>query len=262
MWKILLVSILTLMIYANTGETVKKVADPPVPEPQITSPKHTEKPLNVLPKHEHKKSCKETAAEPLRIICILDRSGSMASLASDTIGGYNSFLAKQKEKGAAEVTTVLFDDKYQLIADGVNINEIEELTPAVYFARGTTALLDAVGKTVTSTLSKMEEQNICPERRRVLVMIMTDGLENASQEFSKGVVKSLIEETTEKYHWNYIFMGANIDSVKEASALGIAGNRAINYSADKKGVRRTFDKMSEAADEMRESGKVSDDWKN
>lgn len=207
---------------------------------------------NVLPKHVHKATCKETAAEPVQIICILDRSGSMRNLAEDTIGGYNSFLAKQKENpGAAEVTTVLFDNEYELIADAVNLQEIGELTAETYYARGTTALLDALGRTITATLGRFEKENICPEKRRVLVMIMTDGLENASREYNKATVKSLIEATTKNYGWNYIFMGANMDSVSEASKLGINERNAMNFSADSKGVAKTFERMSEAADEAR-----------
>jgi hypothetical protein len=181
----------------------------------------------------------------------------MANLANDTIGGYNSFLAKQKENsGEAEVTTVLFDNEYELIADGVNLNEIADLDSETYYARGTTALLDAVGRTITSALGKMEKAGICPEKRSVLVMIMTDGLENASQEFNKKTVKALIEETTEKYHWNYIFMGANIDSAQEASSIGISKRHAMDYSADSAGVANSFAKMSEAADEVRENGSL------
>ena len=260
MYKILLTALVMFLFIAGSGETRTKIAEPPVPEPEVIE---TKKPVqNVLPKHKHKSSCEKTTAEPVQIICILDRSGSMSSLAEDTIGGYNTFLTKQKENsGAAEVTTVLFDNEYEMITDAVNLHEIEELTSETYYARGTTALLDAVGRTITSTLGKMEKENICPEKRRVLVMIMTDGLENASTEYSKATVKSLIEATTENYKWNYIFMGANIDSVKEASAIGIAPRHAMNYAADSKGVAKTFDRMSAAAEEVRESGSVSDNWK-
>ena len=134
------------------------------------------------------------------------------------------------------------------------------MTSEEYYARGTTALLDAIGRTLTDVAGKMEKEKICPEKRRVLVLIMTDGLENASQEYNKATVKAMIEQTTENYKWNYIFMGANIDSVSEAESMGISGRHAMNYSADKKGVRRTFDKMDEAAAAVRESGAVSEDW--
>lgn len=215
-----------------------------------------------MPKHEHKATCAQTTAEPVQIICILDRSGSMSSLAEDTIGGYNTFLAKQRENsGEAEVTTVLFDNNYELIADAVNLQEIENLTSEKYYARGTTALLDALGITITNTLGKMEQKNICPEKRRVLVLIMTDGLENASREYSKAAVKTLIEETSKNYGWNYIFMGANMDSVSEASAIGISGRNAMNFAHTKRGIAESFDRMSDVADEVRESGSVSENWK-
>lgn len=242
MLRILVVVLAVFMFIAGNAETRSLPTEPPV-KPEIK---------NVLPKHEHKKTCEQTTAEPVQIICILDRSGSMASLAEDTIGGYNSFLAKQKENpGAAEVTTVLFDNEYELISDAVNLQEIENLTSETYYARGSTALLDAVGITITSTLGRFEKENICPEKRRVLVMIMTDGLENASTEYDRATVKSLIEETTKNYNWNFIFMGANMDSVAEASKIGISKRNAMNFSANRKGVAETFERMSEAADEAR-----------
>ena len=217
---------------------------------------------NPLPAHEHSDKCKQTSAEPVQIICILDRSGSMSALASDTIGGYNSFLEKQRqEPGTAEVTTVLFDDRYELINDAVDLQKTEDLTSAQYYARGTTALLDAVGRTLTEVAGKMEKQGICPAERRVLVLIMTDGLENASHEYQKATVKSMIEKATNDYKWNFIFMGANIDSISEASSIGIAPTHAANYSHDREGVAKSFMQMEAAAAEMRSSGSVSEDWK-
>lgn len=212
--------------------------------------------------HEHSGSCDETPAEPVQIICILDRSGSMHGLVKDTIGGYNSFLEKQKQNsGKAEVTTVLFDDQYEVISESVDINEVKNLTSEEYFARGTTALLDAVGRTITNTLGKMEKEKICPAKRKVLVMIMTDGLENASKEYKKSDVKNLIEATTKEYGWNYIFIGANIDSVSEAKSLGINAKHAANYSHDSGGVQKSFSMMDAAATEMREKGTVDENWK-
>ena len=252
MWKIICASILMVTMFFGIGETRTKIVKPPATQPEVIE---TETPKTSILKHKHKASCEDTTAEPVQIVCILDRSGSMANLAEDTIGGYNSFLAKQKENpGTAEVTTVLFDNQYEVIADGVNLTEIADLTPETYYARGTTALLDAVGMTINSLLGKMEKEKICPEKRRVLFMIMTDGLENASREYNKATVKSLIEATTENYHWNYIFMGANIDSAQEASSIGIKKQHAVNYAPDSEGIAKTFNKMSEAADEVRSSG--------
>ena len=214
---------------------------------------------HVLPTHKHTATCEKTSAEPVQIICILDRSGSMQSLAADTIGGYNSFIEKQKQQsGKAEVTTVLFDDQYEKISDGVDLAKVEELTSAQYYARGNTALLDAVGRTIMDTLGKMERDGICPAKRRVLVMIMTDGYENASKEYSKAAVKTLVEATTNDYKWNYIFIGANIDSVAEAGSIGIKARHAKNYSADKSGVERAFASMNDAADEVRQKASAND----
>mgnify|MGYP002624561542 CR=1 FL=1 len=251
MFRILVLAVLCSLFILWNGEA--RVVRPPVqPKTEVSQ---------VLPEHEHDANCERTLATPVQIICILDRSGSMSSVAEDTIGGYNTFLKKQKENpDAAEVTTVLFDDEYELTVDAMNLQEVPELTSKEYFARGTTALLDAIGRTITSTVGKMQNEGICPEKRRVLVMIMTDGLENASNEYNKATVKKLIEETTEKYHWNYIFMGANMDSVKEASALGIDSRHAANFSHNRRGVEHSFDSMSRAAEDVRREGAVAEDW--
>ncbi len=264
MFKFFLGSIFTLMILAGLtlgSENLAQSRTPkPTPQVEIEKPdSQIEK--NILPTHKHTADCDKTTAEPVQIICILDRSGSMRSLAEDTIGGYNSFLEKQRQTpGEVEVTTVLFDDQYEKIADTVNLNEIPELTSAEYYARGTTALLDAVGRTIMDIAGKMEKEKICPEKRCVLFLIMTDGLENASVEYNKAAVKSMIESTTENYKWNYIFMGANMDSVSEAGSLGISGRHAVNFAASSEGVRKTFEDMDAAASEVRESGTVSEDW--
>ncbi len=254
MKKILLIAMTALIILSGitwaATRTEKKVAEKSVAE-------------NVLPKHIHTANCEKTLAEPVQIICILDRSGSMHSLTEDVIGGYNSFLENQKnESGKAEVTTILFDDQYEKITDAVNLNDAENLTSAVYYARGNTALMDALGRTLTETLGKMEKENICPAKRRVLVMIMTDGLENASKEYNKAKIKAMIEATTKDYNWNYVFSGANIDSASEAQSIGIRSNHAANYEADSEGVRNSFERMGEAASEVREKGNVSEDWSN
>lgn len=223
--------------------------------------KTTAKPL-IRPVHEHRATCEMTKPEPLQIVCILDRSGSMSALVTDTIGGYNSFLAKQREEpGEAQVTTVLFDGEYEKIADAVPLKIAPNLTGKEYYARGTTALLDAVGLTISDMLGKMEKEGICPAKRRVLFMIMTDGQENSSREYNKATVKGLIDLTTEKYKWNYIFMGANIDSVSEAAAIGIGSRHAVNYSHNSGGVEKSFARMDAAVNEMRETGAVGESWK-
>ena len=251
MFRFLLTIIFFLMAIGGPSLTVasEKTA-PEQPAPQRTL------------SHEHKESCELTSGEPVQIICILDRSGSMQKLTGDVIGGYNSFLEQQrKESGAAEVTTVLFDDQYETIAAAVDLQKAPEMNSKIYYARGSTALLDAVGRTITETIHQLEKDNICPMKRRVLFMIMTDGLENASREYDKATVKALIEETTNDYHWNYIFMGANMDSVAEAGALGIQSNYAMDFDADSSGVQESFSRMSEAAKEARKTGTVDGNWK-
>ena len=242
-----------MILFLSSGTVSAKNMPKVIPQPE-------QKIQDVLP-HKHSAKCDDTTAEPVQIVCILDRSGSMSSLVEDTIGGYNSFIDKQKkESGTAEVTTILFDNEYEKISDAVNLNDVKELTSAEYYARGTTALLDAVGMTITELFGKMEKENICPEKRRVIVMIMTDGKENASMEYSKSMVKSLIEKTQTDYHWNYIFMGANIDSAAEAGAIGIKREHSANYSHDKKGVAKTFAMMDNAVESMRKSGEVAENW--
>ena len=223
----------------------------PKPVEETKEPVETQ----ILPTHKHTVDCEKTTAEPVQIICILDRSGSMSNLAADTIGGYNSFIEQQKSKsGTAEVTTVLFDDQYEKISDAVDLQKVPELTSAEYFARGTTALLDATGRTLIETLSRMEREKICPAKRRVLVLIMTDGYENASKEFTKAKVKSLVEATQKQYDWNYVFIGANIDAAAEAGGIGIKPRHAAQYAPTREGIQNSFGKMSEAADEVREHG--------
>ena len=250
MFRVLILSVLMLLFVSQAYSKTLPVNEP-VNEP-VKEVKET-----VLPTHKHSDACDKTQAEPVQIICILDRSGSMSKLAADTIGGYNSFIAQQKSKeGAAQVTTVLFDNEYEKISESVDLQQVPELTSAEYFARGSTALLDAVGRTITEALANMERDKICPAKRRVLVLIMTDGYENASKEFNKAQVKALVEATTKQYDWNYVFIGANIDAAAEAGGIGINSRHAATYSPDAKGVRESFDRMNAAAEEVRERGKL------
>ncbi len=251
-----------LVLFAALTIYAPNVFSPEADAKSIDPPETPKEVKPVVLTHKHTPDCASTTAEPVQIICILDRSGSMRSLAEDTIGGYNSFLEKQRnESGTAEVTTVLFDDKYEKIVDSVDLAEAPEMTSKEYYARGMTALLDAVGRTINDTLGKMEKDNICPEKRRVLFLIMTDGKENDSKEYNKEAVKSLIKGTTEEYGWNYVFMGANIDSVAEAESIGINADHAMDYKHDSAGIADSFSRMDAAVTEMRETGSVSADWK-
>lgn len=254
MYRILL--LLTLILSLSSSLCMARTL--PVTPPPRTAETVPQKLLT----HQHTYKCAMTAAEPVQIICILDRSGSMRHLAEDTIGGYNAFLGKQRqEKGQAEVTTVLFDDKYEKIVEGQDIRKVPDLTAKEYYARGMTALLDAVGRTITSTLGKMNQEGICPAKRRVLFLIMTDGKENDSKEYSKADVKAMIETATKEYNWQFIFMGANINSVAEAASIGIKSGYAADYAHDSSGVRKSFARMNAAAREMRETGSVGESWK-
>ncbi|MCR5323870.1 MAG: hypothetical protein K6E85_11445 [Lachnospiraceae bacterium] len=183
------------------------------------------------------------------IVFILDRSGSMGGLESDTIGGYNSMLEKQKnEEGDAIITTVLFDDRIEVLHDRVPLKKVKPITGKEYFVRGSTALLDAIGttinhiKNVQKEAEDEEDNNEVPEK--TLFIITTDGMENASREFNYDKVKKLVEKQKKKDHWEFIFLGANIDAVKVAGRFGVAANRAVRYECDSVGTALNFDVMS------------------
>jgi uncharacterized protein YegL len=196
------------------------------------------------------------------LVFILDRSGSMSGLESDTIGGYNAMLKKQQqEPGEATVTTVLFDDEYQLLHDRINIKGISPITEKEYFVRGTTALLDAIGKTIHKIHNA--QQHTSPEHRadKVLFVIITDGMENASREYSYAQVKQLVERQKETYGWEFIFLGANIDAIATAATFGISADRAANYHADSQGTQLNYEAVGCAVSEFRTSRQISDRWK-
>lgn len=195
------------------------------------------------------------------IIFILDRSGSMSRLTKDTIGGYNSYIENQKkENGEALITTVLFDNEYEILHNGVNINDIKPLTDKEYFARGTTALLDAIGKTISDVGARLNNTPEDEKPEKVIMIITTDGQENASIEYSKQQIKEMIEEQTNKYNWQFIFLGANIDAVSEAESIGIRGKFASNYGWSSQGVETSFATLDCLTTKYRCSGKVEDEW--
>jgi len=156
------------------------------------------------------------------LIFILDRSGSMSGLEQDTIGGYNSLLAKQKkEPGEAIITTVLFDDQFELLHDRNNLKDVELITEHEYFVRGTTALLDAIERTIDKIKNA---QKLTAEEDRaanIIFVITTDGMENASREYRYDRIKTMIEEQKEKFGWEFLFIGANIDAIEAAGKFGI-----------------------------------------
>jgi hypothetical protein len=185
------------------------------------------------------------------IIFLLDRSGSMAGLETDTIGGFNAFIEKQRQlEGETIVTAVLFDDRYEILWNGIDANKAI-LTDKEYYVRGSTALLDAVGKTILDVgyrLSKTSEET---RPGKVIFVITTDGLENSSREFSYEKVKELIKHQQEKYNWEFIFLGANIDAAKEAGNIGICKDNAYSFEASKAGVEKMYYMACDAVSEIR-----------
>jgi len=195
------------------------------------------------------------------LVFVLDRSGSMASLTTDTIGGYNAMIEKQKKEASdAIVTTVLFDDKYEKLYDGIDIQKVEPMTDKEYYARGMTALLDAVGKTIASMDEKYSKlpDSLIPEK--TLFVITTDGMENASREYKIDGIKSLIEAHKEK-GWEFIFLGANIDAVAVGGSMGISADRSVSYRADKVGTAMNFATVGSVASAVRERRDIDKDWK-
>lgn len=193
---------------------------------------------------------KEVQNENLDLIFLMDRSGSMSGSESDTIGGFNSFIEREKAKGfKTRVTTILFDDQYEVLYKRKDINEVAELTRDEYWVRGCTALLDAIGKTI-NTLDK-EIDN------KVLFVIMTDGMENSSREFSKEQIRNLIQN----HNWEFIYIGADIDSYAEAGHIGIRKSRIANYKKTKEGFDDVYQSISNASYCLRAEESLDDsDW--
>ena len=196
------------------------------------------------------------------IVFILDRSGSMSGLERDTIGGFNSMIEKQKqEPGEALISTVLFDNVSEVIHDRVDIREIQPMTDRDYYVRGCTALLDAVGSAIhhIGNVHKYAREEDRP--RKTLFVITTDGMENASRKYSYDRVKAMIRRQQEKYGWEFIFLGANIDAEKEAMKFGIPEERAANYHADSIGTGVIYEAMSEVVCNVRACRPMSAEWK-
>jgi len=196
------------------------------------------------------------------LVFILDRSGSMAGLESDTIGGFNAMLEKQKnEPGEAVVTTVLFDDRYELLHDRIDIKGVSPITQKEYYVRGSTALLDAIGKTISKTAHA--QMNTSKEYRadKVLFVITTDGLENASREYTYDKVRNLVERQKKEYGWEFIFLGANIDAIAAAASFGISADRAANFIPDSRGTDLNYRVVSDTISQFRACACISEEWK-
>ncbi|MEI2663129.1 vWA domain-containing protein [Rossellomorea sp. LJF3] len=189
--------------------------------------------------------------EYTEIIFLLDRSGSMSGLEKETIGGYNSFIEKQRKlSGQTLVTTVLFDDKVEQLWCGVEAGKVR-LTKEEYFVRGCTALMDAVGKTIIEVGHRLSRMAEGQRPGKVIFVITTDGMENASVEFSESQVKDLINQQQERYNWEFLFLGANINAAEEAMNIGIDIGSAYQFEASSKGVEAMYDVVSEAVCEKR-----------
>ena len=185
------------------------------------------------------------------VVFILDRSGSMAGLESDTIGGFNGMLEKQKElEGKAYLTTALFDDRYELLHNRESIRNVSDLTAKEYYVRGCTALVDAMGITISRFIREIGDE-------KVLFVITTDGYENASREYTADSVRKMIEKQKEK-GWEFIFMGANIDAVSTGRQFGIARNR--NYVNDSSGIAATYSSLRRAVKSFVENSAVDEKW--
>ena len=181
------------------------------------------------------------------LVFILDRSGSMSGLEADTIGGFNSLIEKQKkEDGEAYVSVVLFDDRTDVIYDRVDIRKVEPMNDSQYYVRGCTALLDAVGGAIhhIGNVHKYAREEDVPEK--TLFIITTDGMENASRAYSYDKVRRMIEHQKEKYHWEFLFLGADIDAVSVADRFGIRANRAVRYEHDSAGTQLNFEVLEKA----------------
>ncbi len=195
------------------------------------------------------------------LVFILDRSGSMSGLESDTIGGFNAMIEKQKkEEGSAYVSTVLFDDRTEVIHDRLPLENVPKLTEKDYFVRGCTALLDAVGNAIhhIGNIHKYARPEDVPEK--TIFVITTDGMENASSRWTYEELKRTIERQQEKYGWEFLFLGANIDAAREAGRMGIAPDRAVNYNCDSEGIARNYEGVNCAVTSIR-SGSLDKNWR-
>ena len=186
------------------------------------------------------------------VVFILDRSGSMSGLEADTIGGFNSMINKQKkEDGEAYISTILFDDVSEVLYDRVSVNKVEPMNDNQYYVRGCTALLDALGGAIhhIGNVHKYAKEEDRPEK--TLFIITTDGMENASHNYSYDKVKKMVEKQKKKYGWEFLFLGANIDAIEVAGRFGISANRAINYECDHVGTQLNYEVLSNTVSAFR-----------
>ncbi len=199
----------------------------------------------------------------VELVFILDRSGSMSGLEKETMAGFNRLIEQQKEvKGEAVVSTVLFDDRFEVLHNRLNIQNVRHMTPEDYYVRGSTALVDAIGRSITKMRRVHKElaEELKPEK--TIFFITTDGMENASKEFDYDKLKEFIDLQKEKYGWEFIFIGANIDAIKTAERFGINQDRAVNYRSDERGTHLNYKVMNETITKLRASKTIDANWKD
>lgn len=195
------------------------------------------------------------------LVFILDRSGSMSGLESDTIGGFNAMIQKQKkEAGEAYVSTILFNNVSKVLHDRIELKNIPKMTEEDYTVQGCTALIDAIGGAIRhiGNIHKYARPEDVPVH--TMFIITTDGQENASRQYSSDEVRKMIERQKEKYGWEFLFIGANIDAIETAAHFGISRNRAVNYNADSKGTQVLYETLSAPISAMRTDTAISEDW--
>ena len=196
------------------------------------------------------------------LVFILDKSGSMAGLEADTIGGFNAMLMKQqKAEGEAFVTTALFNHKYELLHDRINVKGISPITNRDYEVGGSTALFDAIGFTIQKIINVQKRTSVEERADKILFVITTDGMENASQEYSADKIKKMVQYQKAKFGWEFMFLGANIDAIATAARFGIDEDFAVDYHADQVGTQLNYEAVNEAVLNLRSGKKVDRSWK-
>lgn len=189
------------------------------------------------------------------IIFIVDKSGSMYPLTKDTIGGFNSFLGEQRKlKDQAYLTTVLFNHNVKLLYKDIDVKYVRDMDEVDYIPEGTTALLDAIGKTLITAKQELDKEN------KVIIVIITDGYENSSTEYNNSTIKAMIEDCR-KNGWEFIFLGANIDSFSVAGSIGITASGTVNYSSNAVGTQSAYDAITKSVVSYTQTGTVSPEWK-